>query len=413
MALTNSGLDVTLTPMQSRVHRCGCRFRVCICGRRGGKTWYDNAWLIEGAVTKPRSVNWFVGTTVDDARKLFYQPVLDLLPRQLVGRVNGTQLEITLVNGSTLKGLGSEVAKRGRGVDRLVCDEFAWWNNWPETWQGELRPALSDRLGQALFTTTPAGFNHAYDLYMRGLSDDAPDWAGFQWTTVEGGQVTAEEVEAARADMDPRIFAQEYLAGFTSLSGRVYSNFDRLLNVEPVEDQGNEVYVGIDFNVNPMSAVVASKAADEVHVWDEIELLSSNTDELVDEIKHRYPNRRIVTCPDPSGRARKTSAAGQTDFTIIRRAGLELRAPNSAPLVRDRVNNTQAALLSADGRRRLKVHPRCHKLIKALDGLTYKADSNVPDKNSGLDHITDALGYMLWELTPMHSRTLQIGHFSV
>ena len=316
------GLSVRFTPMQSRVLRDRTRFKVAICGRRGGKTFLGNGWLAEGALTVPGSVNWYIGPTLDDARQLFYEPMLDLLPPEYIGRSNRTQLEITTVYGSILKGLSSDKSKRGMGVDRVVLDEAAWWDNFDAVWQGELRPALSDKLGSALFTTTPAGYNHAYDLFMKG----GDDRKGYQWTTVEGGQVEASEVEAARADMDPRIFAQEYLASFETLEGRVYSNFDRALNVQPTTDTGGELYIGMDFNVNPMSAVIGVKAGDELHMIDEVELLTSNTEEMAEVLRDKYPGRYLVVCPDPSGKARKTSApAGQTDFSILRRAGFELR----------------------------------------------------------------------------------------
>ena len=145
-------------------------------------------------------------------------------------------------------------------------------------------------------------------------------------------------------------------------------------------------------------AVIAVRAGDECHVLDALEVPSSNTEEVAAEYRARFPGRRIIVCPDPSGRARKSSApVGQTDFTILERAGFEVRAPNAAPPVVDRVNNVQAMLCSADGRRRVKVHPRAHTLIRSLDGLTYKEGTSQPDKTLGLDHLPDALGYLLWQ----------------
>jgi hypothetical protein len=43
------------------------------------------------------------------------------------------------------------------------------------------------------------------------------------------------------------------------------------------------------------------------------------------------------------------------------------------------------------------VHPRATALIRALDGLTYKDGTSIPDKASGLDHLPDALGYLVWQ----------------
>jgi hypothetical protein len=118
------------------------------------------------------------------------------------------------------------------------------------------------------------------------------------------------------------------------------------------------------------------------------------------ELKRRYPNRRIIVCPDPTGRARKTSApVGQTDFTILERAGFEVRAPSGSQPVVDRINNTQKMLFDPDTkRRRVRIHPeRGRPLITALANLTYKEGTSAPNKKSGFDHIVDALGYLTWQ----------------
>jgi hypothetical protein len=146
-----------------------------------------------------------------------------------------------------------------------------------------------------------------------------------------------------------------------------------------------------------MSAVVAVKVADTCLVLDSIEIQTSNTDEMATEIRRRYPNRRIIVCPDPAGRQRKTSApVGQTDFTILQRHGFEVRAPNAAPVVVDRINNAQQ-MYALEGLRRVRVHPRAKALVSGLGNLTYKEGTSQPDKKSGYDHICDAMDYLLWQ----------------
>jgi hypothetical protein len=204
--------------------------------------------------------------------------------------------------------------------------------------------------------------------------------------------------------MDPRIYRQEFEASFESLHGRVYSNYSRaqfpMGNIDPtIEDKGRELLIGIDFNVNPMTAIVCQRAADECEVLDAIPLMSSNTEELAQHLKDKYGSTRpLVSCPDPSGRARKSSApVGQTDFTILQRHKIAVRADPAAPPIVDRVNAVQTMLLDAAGRRRLRIHPRAQYLTKALDGLTYKEGTSLIDKTTGLDHPTDGLGYLIWQ----------------
>lgn len=198
------------------------------------------------------------------------------------------------------------------------------------------------------------------------------------------------------------LFRQEYPATpeeafqVPRREGRIYKNFGDDNVRRDVEDLGGTILVGMDFNVDPMTAVLGSKAGDELHVWDEAVINNGNTEEMVAEIARRYPGRDICVYPDPSGQARKTSApAGQTDFTIIRDAGMRLRAPSKAPPVVDRINEVNALACDGDERRKLLVHPRCKTLITALNGHAYKEGTSQPDKTMGLDHPTDALGYLV------------------
>lgn len=390
---------IKLSSYQKMVFRHESRFRVLVAGRRFGKTFLAIVELMTKAVNKPGSVNWYVAPTYKQAKEIAWLDLKRTVPREYcIGRPNESDLSIGLLNGSriALKGADNYDSLRGPGLDLVVLDEFALIQ--AEAWSEVLRPALSDKQGSALFITSPRGFNWAYDFYLRGQSDDYPDWASWQFRTMDGGIVPDEEIDAARRTLDPRIFRQEYEASFETLHGRVYSNFDRTEHIRPIEPASDTVLVGMDFNVNPMSAVIAFRAADQCHVVDALEIQTSNTEEMAAEIRRRYPNRRIVVCPDPSGRRRITSApVGQTDFTILERAGFEVHAPSSAPAVVDRINNVQANLRSADDSIRLFIDPRADKLIRGLDGMTYKEGTSQPDKTLGLDHITDALGYLLWQ----------------
>jgi hypothetical protein len=205
-------------------------------------------------------------------------------------------------------------------------------------------------------------------------------------------------LKAIDADLYDNIWEGGYFLGG---GGRVYSNFSGRLfpegNVdESVTDTGAEILIGQDFNVNPMASVIAVRVVDELHVLDALEVETSNTEELAQEYRRRYPNRRIIVCPDPAGRQRHTNApVGQTDFTILQRAGFDVRAPSRAPVVVDRVNNTQSMLFS-EGRRRVRIHPRALPLLTALKSLTYKEGTSIRDKGD-YDHVCDALDYLLWQ----------------
>ena len=101
-----------------------------------------------------------------------------------------------------IRGADRPDSLRGDGLDFVVLDEFACMR--PEAWEEVLRPALSDRLGRALFIRTPKGRNHFY-YYFEYAKTDA-DWAAFQFTTALGGLVDASELQnAARSPFLDRL----------------------------------------------------------------------------------------------------------------------------------------------------------------------------------------------------------------
>jgi phage terminase large subunit len=319
-----------------------------------------------------------------------------------VTKHNETELSLYLKNGSTisLKGADNYDSLRGVGLDFIVLDEFADIDQ--AAWYETLRPTLSDKQGRALFIGTPKGIgNWAYEIYQNCQNDPA-SWASFTYTTLDGGNVPPEEVEQARKDLDERTFRQEYMATFETFAGRIYYGFDRAANVKSWDKPiPNVIYIGMDFNIDPMSAVIAAREGDSLYVIDEIRLFSSNTQEAVAEIKSRYRSSKIWVYPDPAGYQRKSSAGGATDITILHNAGFVVKAPRNHTPVRDRINAVNSRLCSSSGIRQLYIDPKCKYTIEGLERQTYKEGSTQPDKDGGYDHMNDALGYMVDYLFPV------------
>ena len=271
-------------------------------------------------------------------------------------------------------------------------DEFADIHK--QAWYEVLRPTLSDTQGHALFCGSPRGFgNWSYELYKLGETNK--DWQSFKYTTLEGEQVSKDEIEQAKEDLDLRTFQQEYEATFVNYSGMIYYNFNREKNLlDKFSKYHNTLHIGLDFNVEPMCAVVSVIENDSIIIIDEIQIYSSNTNEIVDEIKTRY-NKKIIIYPDPSAKQRKTSAGGMTDLAILKNAGFEVRCRNKAPLVRDRINAVNSKLKNVKGQNSLFILKSCKNAIKSIERQIYKEGTHIPDKDSGYDHMNDALGYLV------------------
>ena len=157
----------------------------------------------------------------------------------------------------------------------------------------------------------------------------------------------------------------------------------------------------MDFNIDPMVCVLAEQVKNDLIIHQEIQIWSSNTSEMIDEIKSRYQGYRIIVYPDPASRQRKTSAGGMTDLSLLRNAGFEVRVRSQHPLVRDRINAVNSKLKNANGVSSLFITKSCKNLIKSLERQIYKEGTSVPDKDSGFDHFNDALGYMVEYMFPL------------
>lgn len=389
-----------LTRPQDEIFFTDSRFRVVVAGRRFGKTFLSTFELLRAALKDKGQNCWYVAPTYKAAKEIAWDMLINAIPREYVLKTNETSLTLTLKNGSTISLKGAEKPDnlRGRALDFIVLDEFADMRK--EAWFEVLRPSLSDRLGSALFIGTPKGRNHFYDLWTKGADGDE-GWHSFQYTTVQGGNVPPSEVEQAKKDLDERTYQQEYEARFVNYSGIIYYSFSREESVRRFNGDAHYLHIGMDFNIDPMSAVVAVRDGQNLHCIDEIVIYGSNTDEMVDEIKTRYPDRQIVIYPDPAARQRKTSGGGRTDLSILQNAGFTVKAKKSHSAIRDRINAVNSRLNTADGVRRLFVDPKCKQVIDSLERQTYKEGTSQPNKDDGYDHMNDALGYMVESLFPI------------
>jgi len=391
-----------LNKAQAIVVASDARFKVFVAGRRTGKTALSIRELARFA-SQPNKKILYVAPTFQMCRDIIWKDIRERLGKlNWIAKTNESRLEIELVNGSliALKSGNDPDNLRGSGYDFVVFDECADLKQ--EVWTEVVRPALSAQKppGSALFCGTPKGFNWFKELYDQGNTDDE-QWFSHQATTLDGGNVPEKEIEDAKKDLDSRTFAQEYLASFETYSGIIAYNFHDENVVTYKEELPDMLLIGMDFNVDPMSAVVMIKTKTGLHAIDEINIYGSNTNEMCDEIRNRFPKQRIVVFPDPAGAQRKTSASGKTDISILQNAGFAVKYRPRHPAVKDRINALNSVLKNTEGQRRFFIDPKCKQFIKSMRQHAYKEGTQIPDKGSGFDHIFDAGTYLVEYVYPV------------
>ena len=401
-------MKITLTKPQHKVSSSNKRFRVLVSGRRFGKTYLCITEMMKYA-TKVKKNIWYVAPTFKMAREIVWSKLKEILYSfNWIENVNESNLTITIKKtGSkiSLKGCENYDSLRGAGLDFLILDEFADIDE--KAWTEVLRASVADTQGDVLMCGSPKGYgNWAYRMYLKGKEDR--EWDSFQFTTLQGGMVSAEEIEQAKQDIDIRTFRQEFEGTFENYAGAVYYNFHPVESVvEKQIDWTKPLHIGMDFNVDPMSACVGQIEKDKIYFVDEIIIYSSNTDEMVDEIKNRYGTKiPIFIYPDPASRQRKTSAGGRTDLSILQNAGFKVKVKNKHPAIRDRINAVNSKLKDSNGQRHIFVSKSCKTIVKGLQRQIYKENTNIPDKEDGFDHMNDAIGYMVDFLKPLTTQAV-------
>jgi len=375
------------------------RFKVLVCGRRWGKTVLSLMYLLKDQFEVGER-RWFITPTYRQGKMIVF-PILRQMFQGFTGaKLNESEMRVIFDNGAELavKGADNEHNLRGVELTKCVMDEMAYIK--PHVWEEIVYPMLATTQGSVLFIGTPSGYDIMYDLYSKGQSE--PGWKSWQFKTIDGGFVPAEEIARAKRTMDPTLFRQEFEASFESTGNRAAWNFDRQLHCKEAEKLSTYKWWGCDFNVDYMSAVLCTQYTDgTIHYYNEIRLKNSNTEEMARKMKAIEPN---VECyPDPAGSARSTTSR-KSDHQILRDFGFLIRAKKSHPSHVDRLNALNRKLLDADGNVTMTIDPKCKFLIKDLEQVQRDKKGGIDKSNMELTHALDACSYAISYKFPVVSR---------
>jgi terminase large subunit-like protein len=289
------------------------------------------------------------------------------------------------------------------GLDELTYTQEASWLRL----EGRLRdPKATQLAGFAVWT--PKGFDWVYRKF---LSDRVDGYEVVIAKPFENRFLLEQIPDFYRRlhdSYDDNFYQQEVLGSYLSLTGGlVYSSFSRREHVVELKPFIQlPLLWTLDFNVDPMSSVIAQIAGGKVLVLDEIVIRRGTTQQACEEFLKRFPSHQagIIVYGDASGYHSQTT--GASDYEMVREhflthtnSPIQYRAPRANPGVRDRINLVNSKLRSASGDIGILVDPKCKELIKDFEQVSFKEDSNQIDKDRDRlrTHLSDALGYLVWQ----------------
>lgn len=228
---------------QMAVHNSDARFKVLSAGRRWGKTRLGVNECLDAASKGGRA--WWVSPSYKTS-EVGWRPLRQIARKIPNAEVKLVDRTVTLPGGGfvAVRSADNPDSLRGEGLDFVVMDECAFMQR--EAWTEAIRPALSDRLGKALFISTPKGRNWFWENYQRGINGEE-GWASWTFPTSTNPFIDKGEIEAAKRDLPEIIFRQEYLAEFVDSDGGVFRRVQEAATLEPQAPQAGRQYIaGVD-----------------------------------------------------------------------------------------------------------------------------------------------------------------------
>jgi uncharacterized protein (DUF2461 family) len=382
------------------------RFRVICAGRRWGKSVLARMIMFTWAVDKP-GLYWIVAPTYQQGQDIhWYQGYKNEIPPEYIEKWNDSKLYVDIkVIGENNQQVGVsriqvKTAEKpdqlvGVKLSGLVVDEIAVMRNWDYIWEKSLRATLSDYKAPCVFISTPRGYNHFYDLFMKGQIPNKT-YKSWRFTSYDNPHIPKEEIDQAKDDLLEDYFHQEYLADFRKYTGLVYKDFDKIKHVKQLEF--NKVYNlrGLDrgFRNPTASPIVLVDKEDTWYVIDEIyqtELTNPELYKILVERKERYGIKEFEYSTADSAQAsdiQELSDLGEYFISVNKNIG-----ESRENYVRYKIQKLSERIRKG----KLFIHPRCTKTIEEFENYRWKEKKNddaneieQPEKSN--DHMMDALG---------------------
>lgn len=408
------------------------RFMALVWGRRSGKSLGIALYTMLKAI-ETQGNYYIIAPTYKQAKSIYWQDILKVLvPQAIVKKTDEGELYIQFepvnyqlqtksilgydINSqhdpnlppSTiyLKGADNPDSLRGVSLRGAVLDEFAFFKNGSDVWRKIVRPALGDKRGWAIFSSTPDGVhNPFYDIVELAKKNQDSQWYYSHATALDNPWFPKEEWAETKQEyeMEGKIddWAQEWEALFTTPSTLVYNEFSETHIVSPSQVPRQGTYaLSMDFGLKDPFACVFVVIDDDGnwYVYDEIYQPDMPVDKIAKEV-HRHMGDNYFT-------RMIGDSAGATEMASLRSKALGSDRLWVTPSKKGkdsirggiRQMKTHLYIREGSGKPKLFVSSNCRALIREFQTYKYMRDafgelSDRPEDRN--NHLLDALRYLV------------------
>lgn len=391
------------------------KFRAYVGGFGSGKTWAGSSGMCAGFWANPKVNQAYYAPTYPHIRDIFF-PTIEEVAHGLSLRVEimESNKEVHFYSGAQYR--GTTICRSmerpqtiiGYKVGHSLVDELDTLESKKakDAWRKIIaRMRWPDARNGVDVTTTPEGFRETHRLFVSDVSEKpalASSYGLVQASTRTNARNLPGDYIQSLLDTYPSEQIDAYIDGrFCNLTtGTVYRSYNRERNnsSETIVEK-EPLFIGMDFNIGKMAATVYVKRESGWHAVAELKDLL-DTPKMSEKIIEKWPDHRIIVYPDASGANGSTKNASESDISILKQHGFEVKVNLTNPRVRDRVLSVNKQFENG----RLWVNSRtCPTVAACFEKQAYDANGD-PDKKSGFDHQNDASGYPIAKEFPIAHR---------
>jgi len=384
---------------QSEAVQSNKRFKLLNWGRRSGKTTLIAYEALIALYNKDNALVSYYAPTASDARDIAWEIFKSTFDKLII-RTNEVLLEIKVKNKfggeSTLRLAGWEAVKnrdKGRGVenDLVILDECAFYPNFKELFEKVIEPTILTSKGKIIFTSTPNGFNHFYDLYNMAMNNEM--YFVSHATSYDNEANDPNELARLRKEKDQDVFAQEYMADFRKVQGLVYKDFDRERHTYGDDATINKKVeiAGIDWGfVHPLVMLRIYVDQDGTFFIDEEFYQTGKTTE--EAIEYLGTWKPAYVYPD---------CAEADRVHMLRQANFYVKDVNKD------IKSGIDKVISLIRNNRLYINKRCVNTISEIESYCYDIKMNKENPVKENDDAMDAMRYALFMYASDESKIIE------
>lgn len=335
-------------------------------------------------------------------------------------------------------------------IGRLIDKKFSNDSGLREDWEMFVFPAAAEPEAERHYKQFGVRVNdlrvgamsgEAQDIRLKSIREQVSESSDPEWRDMLGRKRGEALCPDRFNERDLAMFRSTSLRDWFALfqqrpgdeadDGNVYHQFNEITHCKPiVRDETMQLFVSLDFNVDPMSVVIGQydrgsgiRLMERCEVLEELVIPNSNTPAMMDRLlnaleKYQWGYQLDVEIYGDAAGTQRSPNSSKTNWQIVAEYFLlkpyisyRFLRKKANPNILDRINAVNTMLRSADGTVRLWMNDMtCPELVKDMKKVKFQTDSSggstglLDKSDKRRTHISDALGYAVEYLFSLKSR---------